>query len=240
MQGPAQACIPLPSARLSLATSLQLSSEYLPSCPLWSSLTEVGGSHPTPGGGSGLSSKEVAWRAGTAQLRLGAGGLGHFDWLCAHDLGCPQVEVHSLGTLSKDSHVQVQGVRRGRDNWPPRVAVKPQARGDRGPPLKSWLWTSLLPRWLQGLCGGRRACWREQSDLAAPALCHPVASGAPALPCPVNGPGRTPLQAGLYVNQGLISPSGICVEYHFFNYRPWAGLAAACCGANYHKSRGNN
>lgn len=48
------------------------------------------------------------------------------------------------------------------------------------------------------------------------------------------------LLLGLYVNQALISPSGICVEYYFFNYRPWAGLAAACCGANYHKSPGNN
>lgn len=52
----------------------------------------------------------------------------------------------------------------------------------------------------------------------------------PALPCgPEQGGGPAPAPA-LYVNQVLISPSGICVEYHFFNYRPRAGLAAACCG----------
>lgn len=71
-------------------------------------------------------------------------------------------------------------------------------------------------------------------------LCASRRPAGLALPCPASGPGMASLQAGLYVNQGLISPSGICVKYHFFNYRPWAGLAAACCGANYHKSRGNN
>lgn len=168
-----------------------------------------------------------------------AGGRrpGSLDWPCA--LGCLQVEVHSLRTLSKDSHVQVQGVR-GEGTAGPECCCEAPGWGLSRAPLKPWLWTSLLPRRLQGLCAGRRTRRRERADLAAPALCHRVASEAPALPCPVNGPGRTSMQAGLYVNQGLIIPSGICVEYHFFNYRPWAGLAAACCGANYHKSRGNN
>lgn len=86
------------------------------------------------------------------------------------------------------------------------------------------LWAAL---WAQGWPWGPWAV----GDLAG--------LSASPWPCPATGPeqgggaGPPPV---LYVNQLLISPSGICVEYHFFNYRPWAGLPAACCGANYHKS----
>lgn len=45
---------------------------------------------------------------------------------------------------------------------------------------------------------------------------------------------------GLYVNQGLISTSGVGAEYHFLISSARASLAAACCGPNYHKSPGNN
>lgn len=181
---------------------------------------------------------------GTA--RLWGWGQGAWIRLTGHvpvTLACPQVQVRSQG----NSYAQVQGERRGRDSCEP-PGEEYTCLGVIEGHLAALTLGVLAPQTLQASeeargdasergPGGKRGHQQEGTGPRGglghggrPGHCSSEPPRGPGLrPCPAMALAAS-WQPGLYVNQGLISPSSVCVEYHFFNYRRWAGWALCVVG----------